>query len=168
MKNFAGKVLFITGGASGAGLGQAKVFSEAGCKVVIADIRQDHLDEAMAYFKEKGLPAHPIKLDVTDRVAYVAAADEAEKVFGKIHVLVSNAGVGSGGGPVENLTYKDWDYSMGVNVGGTINSVMTIVPRILKHSEGGHIVATSSTCGLIGSGYVTSPSTARPSTPWPA
>jgi NAD(P)-dependent dehydrogenase (short-subunit alcohol dehydrogenase family) len=53
MKDFAGKVLFITGGASGAGFGQAKVFSEAGCKVVIADIRQDHLDEAMAYFKEK-------------------------------------------------------------------------------------------------------------------
>jgi NAD(P)-dependent dehydrogenase (short-subunit alcohol dehydrogenase family) len=102
----------------------------------------------MKYFNEKKLPAHPIKLNVTDREAFVKAADEAEKVYGKIHVLVANAGVGSGGGPIDKLTYKDWDYSMSVNVGGVINSVMTIVPRILKHGEGGHIVATSSTCGL--------------------
>jgi NAD(P)-dependent dehydrogenase (short-subunit alcohol dehydrogenase family) len=152
MKDIKGKVAFITGGASGIGLGIAKACVKYGMKVVIVDSRQAALDEAMAYFKEKKAPVHPIKLNVTDRVAYVKAADEAEKVFGKIHVLVSNAGVGSGGGPIEKLTYKDWDYSMGVNVGGTINSIMTIVPRILKHGEGGHIVATSSTCGLMGSG----------------
>jgi len=148
MKNIEGKVAFITGGASGIGLGIAKACAKYGMKVVIIDSRQNALDEAMAYFKEKKLPAHPIKLNVTDRVAYAKAADEAEKVFGKIHVLVSNAGVGSGGGPIDKLTYKDWDYSMGVNVGGAINSIMTIVPRILKHGEGGHVVATSSTCGL--------------------
>jgi NAD(P)-dependent dehydrogenase (short-subunit alcohol dehydrogenase family) len=155
MKDLKGKVAFITGGASGIGLGIAKACVKYGMKVVIVDSRQDALDEAMAYFKEKKLPAHPIKLNVTDREAYVKAADEAEKVFGKIHVLVSNAGVGSGGGPVEKLTYKDWDYSMGVNVGGCINSIMTIVPRILKHGEGGHVVATSSTCGLMGSSNFT-------------
>ena len=81
MKDFTGKVAFITGGASGAGFGQAKVFSEAGCKIVIADIRQDHLDEAKAYFKEKKVDVHTIKLDITDRKAYAAAADEVEKVF---------------------------------------------------------------------------------------
>jgi NAD(P)-dependent dehydrogenase (short-subunit alcohol dehydrogenase family) len=155
MKDLKGKVAFITGGASGIGLGIAKACVKYGMKVVIVDSRQDALDEAMAYFNEKKLPAHPIKLNVTDREAYVKAADEAEKVYGKIHVLVSNAGVGSGGGPVEKLTYKDWDYSMGVNVGGCINSIMTIVPRILKHGEGGHVVATSSTCGLMGSSNFT-------------
>ena len=131
MKDIKGKVAFITGGASGIGLGIAKACAKYGMKVVIVDSRQDALDEAMAYFKEKKLPAHPIKLNVTDRVAYVKAADEAEKVFGKIHVLVNNAGVASGG-PVQNMTYKDWDFSMGVNVGGTINGVVTILPRILK------------------------------------
>ena len=155
MKDIKGKVAFITGGASGIGLGIAKACVKYGMKVVIVDSRQDALDEAMAYFKEKKAPVHPIKLNVTDREAYVKAADEAEKVFGKIHVLVSNAGVGSGGGPIEKLSYKDWDYSMGVNVGGTINSIMTVVPRILKHGEGGHIVATSSTCGLMGSSNFT-------------
>jgi len=155
MEHIEGKVAFITGGASGIGLGIAKACAKYGMKVVIADMRQYALDEAMAYFKENGSEVHPIKLDVTDREAYVRAADEAEKVFGKIHVLVSNAGVGSGSGPIEKLTYKDWDYSMGVNVGGAINSVMTIVPRILKHGEGGHIVATSSTCGFMGSSNFT-------------
>jgi len=152
MENFEGKAAFITGGASGIGLGIAKVFARNGMKVVIADSRQDALDEAMAYFKENGGEVHPIKLDITDRVAYAKAADEAEAVFGKIHVLVNNAGVGSGGGPVEKLTYKDWDYSMGVNVGGVINGVVTIVPRILKHGEGGHVVTTSSTGGITAMG----------------
>jgi NAD(P)-dependent dehydrogenase (short-subunit alcohol dehydrogenase family) len=92
---------------------------------------------------------------VTDREAYVRAADEAEEVFGNIHVLVNNAGVGSGGVPLEKLTYKDWDYSMSVNVGGVINGIMTIVPRMLKHGEGGHIVTTSSTCGLVGAANFT-------------
>ena len=151
MEDVKRKVAFITGGASGIGLGIAKVFARNGMKVVIIDSRQDALDEAMSYFNENGGEVHPIKMNVTDREAYIKAADEAEKVFGKIHVLINNAGVGSGGGPIEKLTYNDWDYSMGVNVGGVINGIMTIVPRILKHGEGGHIVSTSSTCGLMGS-----------------
>ena len=151
MKDIKGKVAFITGGASGIGLGIAKACAKYGMKVVIADMRQDALDEAMAYFKEKKQPVHPINLNVTDREAYVKAADEAEKVFGKIHVLVNNAGVGSVG-PVEKLTYKDWDYSMSVNVGGVINGLMTILPRILKHGKGGHVIATSSTNGIAATG----------------
>jgi NAD(P)-dependent dehydrogenase (short-subunit alcohol dehydrogenase family) len=151
MQDVKGKTAFITGGASGIGLGIAKVFARNGMKVVIIDARQDALDEAMGYFRENGGEVHPINLNVTDREAYVRAADEAEEVYGKIHVLVNNAGVGSGGGPIDKITYKDWDYSLGINIGGVVNGVMTIVPRILKHGEGGHIVTTSSTCGLTGS-----------------
>jgi len=150
MKDFKDKVAFITGGASGIGLGIAKVFARNGMKVVVADARQNALDEAMAYFKQNGGEVHPILLNITDREAYARAADETEKVYGKIHVLVNNAGVGSGG-PMEKLTYKDWDYSLGVNLGGVVNGVMTMLPRILKHGEGGHVVTTSSTCGLMGS-----------------
>ena len=151
MESVAGKTAFITGGASGIGLGIAKVFAKYGAKVVIVDIRKDALDEAMTYFREKGLPAHPITLDVTDRVAYAKAADEAEGVFGKIHILVNNAGVG-GGGPAWDMTYKDWDYVMGIDLGGVINGLVTILPRILKHGEGGHIVSTSSTNGIAATG----------------
>ncbi len=147
MKDLKGKVAFITGGASGIGLGIVKACVKYGMKVVIADMRQASLDEAKAYFQDKKAPVHYIKLDVTDREAYAKAADEAEKVFGKIHVLVNNAGVGSGG-PAINTTYKDWDYSVSVNLGGVINGVVTMLPRILKHGEGGHIVSTSSTLGV--------------------
>jgi len=151
MKELKGKTAFITGGASGIGLGIAKACARHGMKVVIADMRQVSIDGAKAYFKDKNLPVHFIKLDVTNREAYARAADEAEKVFGKIHVLVNNAGVGAGG-PIEKLTYKDWDYSVGVNLGGVINGVQTILPRILKHGEGGHIVSTSSTNGIAATG----------------
>ncbi len=149
MKSVTGKTAFITGGASGIGLGTAKVFAANGMKVVIADSRQDALDEAMAYFKSKKLPVHPINLNVTDRTAYAMAADETEAVFGKIHILFNNAGVGGGGGAIQTTTYKDWDFGLSINVGGVINGIVTILPRILKHGEEGHIVSTSSTAGLF-------------------
>lgn len=147
MKEAEGKVAFITGGASGMGLGMAKAFCAKGMKVILADLRQDALDEAIVYFREKNLPAHAIRLDVTDREAYAAAADEAEEIFGKIHVLVNNAGVGTMG-PIQNSTYNDWDFAVGVNLGGVINGIITILPRILKHGEGGHVISTSSTGGF--------------------
>jgi NAD(P)-dependent dehydrogenase (short-subunit alcohol dehydrogenase family) len=147
VQDVEGKVAFITGGASGMGLGMAKVFSESGMKVVIADLRQDALDEAMAYFRTTNRPVHAIRLDVTDRDAYARAADEAEKVFGKIHVLVNNAGVGLGG-PMQTATYKDWDFNMSVNVGGVINGLVNMLPRMLAHGEEGHVVTTSSTGGF--------------------
>lgn len=151
MKDLKGKTAFITGGASGIGLGIAKACAKYGMNVVIADMNQASIDGAKDYFKNKKFPVHFIKLDVTDREAYTRAADEAEKVFKKIHVLVNNAGVGAGG-PIEKLTYKDWDYSVGVNLGGVINGVTTMLPRILKHGEGGHIVSTSSTNGIAATG----------------
>jgi NAD(P)-dependent dehydrogenase (short-subunit alcohol dehydrogenase family) len=156
MKDFKGKVAFITGGASGAGFGQAKVFSEAGCKVVIADIRQDHLDEAMKYFRDKKVQAHAIKLDITDRKAYAAAADEVEKVFGcPPQLLINTAGVNTLG-PAEASTFEDYDWVMGVCLGGVINGMVTFVPRMIKAGKGGHIVTTSSWGGFMG-GATTAP-----------
>jgi NAD(P)-dependent dehydrogenase (short-subunit alcohol dehydrogenase family) len=155
MKDFAGKVAFITGGASGAGLGYAQIFSEAGMKVVIADYRQDHLDEAMAYFKEKNAPVHAIKLDVTDRAAFAAAADECEKVYGVPDLLILNAGVNVFG-PAEASTYDDFDWVGGVVYGGTVNGLVTFVPRMIKAGPGRHIAATVS-WGAFGAGSSTAP-----------
>jgi NAD(P)-dependent dehydrogenase (short-subunit alcohol dehydrogenase family) len=159
MKDFNGKIAFITGGASGAGFGQAQIFSEAGMKVVIADVRQDHIDEAMAYFKEKGAPVHAIRLDVTDRDGYAAAADEVEKVFGGVpDLLILTAGVNVFG-PVEASTYEDFDWVFGICFGGVVNGLITFVPRMIKAGKGGYIAATVS-WGAFGAGAMVAPYTA--------
>ena len=147
MQNLAGRTAFVTGGASGIGLGIAKALAGAGMNVVIADIRDDHLQAAEA---EIGEPKRilALKLDVTDRKAFAGAADAAEARFGKIHVLCNNAGVAVVG-PTALATYADWDWVMGVNLGGTINGIVTILPRIRRHGEGGHIVNTASMSGLL-------------------
>ena len=148
MKDLAGKVAFITGGGSGVALGQAKAFAAAGMKIVIADIRRDHLDSAVEWFKERMLPIHGVQLDITDRKAYAAAADEAEQTFGPVQLLCNTAGV-SQFGPVQQATYDDWDWQMSVNLGGTINGIQTFVPRMLKHGQGAHIVNTASMAGFL-------------------
>ena len=150
MKDLEGKVAFVTGGASGIGLGIAKKLLESGMKVVIADLRQDHIDEAKAWFEDRqqGRNVHFIRLDVTDRAAMAAAADETEQVFGKLHVAVNNAGVGIEG-PLKEATYDDWDFGLGVNLGGVVNGVQTFIPRIRKHGEGGHVVNTASLAALV-------------------
>ncbi len=78
MKDVEGKVAFITGGASGVGFGMAQAFASAGMKVMIADIRQDHIDQAMDHFSNTNLDVRSIKVDITDRKAMAEAADEAE------------------------------------------------------------------------------------------
>ena len=155
MKDFAGKVAFITGGASGAGLGYAQIFSEAGMKVVIGDYREDHLNDAKEYFKDKDAQVHFIKLDVSDRDSYAAAADETEKVFGVPDLLILNAGVNVFG-PAEASTYDDFDWVGGVCYGGVVNGLVTFVPRMIKAGPGRHIGATVS-WGAFGAGPVTAP-----------
>jgi NAD(P)-dependent dehydrogenase (short-subunit alcohol dehydrogenase family) len=151
MQVFAGKVAFITGGGSGVGLGQAKAFARAGARVVLADIRQDHLDAALGWFHNENLPAHAIPLDVTDRAAFERAAIEAEEKVGPVQLLFNTAGV-SMFGPLEKSTYDDYDWIMGVNFGGVVNGVQTFVPRMIAHGKGGYIVNTASMSGLISSG----------------
>ncbi len=150
MKDFRDKVGFITGGASGLGFGLAKVFTEAGSKIVIADIRQEHLDDAMAYFNGTDAVVHPIRLDITDREAYAKVADEVEEVFGcPPELLFNNAGVNSFG-PAEVTTYDDWDWVLGVNLFGVINGITTFLPRMIKAGKGGLIYITSSGGGFMG------------------
>ena len=141
--DFAGRTAFITGGASGAGFGQAKVFGRAGCKVCIADIRGDAVAHAIEELLREGIECHGIELDITDREAFASAADETERALGPVTMLFGTAGV-SIFGPLENATYDDYDWIFGVNLGGNINLMQTFVPRMIGHGLGGHIVNTAS------------------------
>ena len=154
-----GKVAFITGGSSGIGLGMARAFSAAGMRVIFTYRREDHRDEALKLLGTDNAGVHAIKLDVTDRDGFARAADEVEKTFGKVHLLANNAGVGIRVGTGE-ASFKDWDWGLGVNLGGVINGITTLLPRMRAHGEGAHVIVTSSSAGLVAGGrigiYVTS------------
>jgi NAD(P)-dependent dehydrogenase (short-subunit alcohol dehydrogenase family) len=145
----AGTTAFITGGASGIGFGIAQQLLANGAKLVLADIRQDHLDEAKQFFEERqqGRNVHTIRLDVTDREAMAEAAKEAEAVMGGPEILINNAGIDPSG-PFEQVTYVDWDYGINVNLMGPINGIMAFTPGMRRRGKGGHIVNTASLAGL--------------------
>jgi len=149
MEELKGRTAFITGGASGLGLGIAQACADEGMNVVIADMRQSAIDEALAIFKSKGQPAIGVNLDVTDRKAYLTAVETAEQAFGNIHVLVNNAGLACAGGPLYATDPKESDLATGVNITGVLNGIQTIVPRMLQHGEPSYVVSTASKAGLV-------------------
>lgn len=148
MTQVAGRTAFITGGGSGVALGQAKVFAKAGCRIAIADIRQDHLDEAMAHFANTDATVMPVLLDITDREAYRRAADDVEAELGPVELLFNTAGV-SHFGAIQDATYDDWDWQIDVNLRGVINGIRTFVPRMVERGNGGHIVNTASMSAFV-------------------
>ncbi len=146
MRDITGKVAFITGGASGMGLAMARSFAAAGMKVAIADVEQAALDRVKAEFDASNAEVITLQVDVTDRTAMEAAADATEAAFDKVHVLVNNAGVAVGGS-LDQMSYEDWDWVMGVNLDGVVNGLQAFVQRIKAHGEGGHVVNTASLAG---------------------
>ena len=167
METFENKVAFVTGAASGIGLGLARTFARAGMRVAMVDQRAENVAAAAAALAREGATVLAIALDVTDRAAWVAAADRVERELGDVSILCSNAGVNFVGAAHE-ATYEDWDFALGVNVGGAINAVHTLVPRLVATETarrtqlqdggrtttqtGAHVVITSSVSGLFTGG----------------
>jgi NAD(P)-dependent dehydrogenase (short-subunit alcohol dehydrogenase family) len=154
MIEFAGRTAFVTGGANGVGIGIVRNLLEAGAKVAIADIRQESIDQALATLDNREVMG--VQLDVRNRDGFAAAADEVEARFGPVSLVFNNAGVNLFQ-PIEDSSYDDWDWVMGVNLGGVINGVMTFAPRMKARAlsgelKGGHITNTASMASFIGSG----------------
>ncbi len=146
------KVAYITGASSGIGLGIAKVFHEAGMKVVIGYRSAERIPEVLAEFPENDPRIALVQHDVIERDSWEAKADEIESHFGPVHILVNNAGVGLQG-RASTGTLNDWEWGMAVNFFGPVYGVHTFVPRMLAHGEGSQIVTTTSTSGILpGSG----------------
>jgi NAD(P)-dependent dehydrogenase (short-subunit alcohol dehydrogenase family) len=157
MKDLNGKTAFITGAASGVGFGMAHAFLTAGMKVVISDIRGDALGDAKQRLQQVSENVHDIQVDITDRDAMAAAADETVAHFGKVHMLCNNAGINVFG-PIEQANYDDWDWIMDVNLNSVFTGIKCFLPKIQAHGEGGHIVNTASMasfCSGPGAGIYT-------------
>jgi NAD(P)-dependent dehydrogenase (short-subunit alcohol dehydrogenase family) len=145
-----GKTAFITGGASGIGLGMAKAFAGAGMNVIVADMRRDHIERARAELAAAGCSTRSrfIALDITGRDAYAAAAGEAEAMFGPIHILCNNAGIGMLRS-IGTASQADWDWAVEINLNAVFTGVKLFLPRMRAHGEGGHIVNTASMAGIL-------------------
>jgi NAD(P)-dependent dehydrogenase (short-subunit alcohol dehydrogenase family) len=146
VRNFAGKAAFVTGGASGIGLGMVKAFLAEEMRVVVGDFNDAYIEEARADLA--GADVTFCRVDVTDRDSVAAAAERTAAAVGDLHVLCNNAGIAGGGG-VADPTFADWDRAMAVNLGGVVNVTKIFVPMIRAHRSGGHIVNTSSIAGIL-------------------
>jgi NAD(P)-dependent dehydrogenase (short-subunit alcohol dehydrogenase family) len=147
MKLFKDRVALVTGGASGIGLGLVQNFLKLDMKCVIVDFNAAYLDELRDTLRARA-DVHLVQADVGDRDQVRAAAQEAIRMFGRIHVLCNNAGIG-GGGDTLDADFDAWDKALRVNLGGVVNCTKIIAPLIIGHGEGGHIVNTSSMAGLV-------------------
>jgi len=148
MKDLAGKTAFVTGAASGIGLGIATALSQAGVKVMLCDIEESALAAAVEGLKRTNADIDGVKADVSLKAELAAAADAALARYGKVHILVNNAGV-TGGASYGGWTDAGWNWTLGVNLMAVIWGVEIFGPLIESHGEGGHIVNTASIAGLI-------------------
>ena len=151
MKDLAGKTAFVTGAASGIGLGIATALAQAGVKVMLCDIEQGALDRAVEQLKLTNADVDGVKADVSLKAELKSSAEAAIARYGKVHILVNNAGVG-GGGAYGGWTDAGWDWTLGVNLMAVIWGIEIFGPLIEQHGEGGHIVSTASVAGLLSSG----------------
>ena len=149
MKDFAGRTAFVTGGANGVGIGLVRALLREGCNVAIADIRRAHIDAALQALADPR--AMGVEVDVSSRTDLARAADAVEARFGVVTLLFNNAGVNLFQS-IEDSSYDDWDWIMGVNLHGPINGVMTFVPRMIRAGRGGYVVNTASMAGFLAAG----------------
>jgi NAD(P)-dependent dehydrogenase (short-subunit alcohol dehydrogenase family) len=148
MQSLESRVAFISGGASGIGLGMARAFARAGIHLMLADVDGEALEGAVDDLDGSSARVRGVVCDVADRDSLAVAADQVQREFGKLHLLCNNAGVGATGA-VEDLSSDEWNRIIAVNLMGVVHGVQVFLPRIRSHGEGGHIVNTSSIAGVL-------------------
>ena len=154
MSQFEGKTAVISGGAEGIGLSIAQALGDQKMNIVIADIDQENLQKAGSELEAAGISVLTVALNVADEAQWQEAANQALARFGKIHMVVNNAGVGGDTGPIENQDKKGWQWALDVNLMGVVYGAKIMTPLIKEHGEGGWIVNVASMAGMGGVPYL--------------
>jgi len=147
MKNFKNKVAAITGAASGMGRELAVELAQRGCHVALSDVNEAGLAETAALAKKHGVKVSTTKLDVSQREAVNAWADQVASEFGQVNLVFNNAGVALGA-TLDKVKPADFEWIMGINFWGVVWGTQAFLPHLKKAGEG-HIVNTSSLFGLM-------------------
>ena len=145
--NVAGKIAFVTGGASGIGAALATKLVDGGAKVWIADRQLDAAQELAQRLNSGGAKAHAIELDVRSYPSFDRAVAETVQQSGRIDYLFNNAGIGVGG-EVDSYTLDDWNDVFDVNLRGVVHGIQAVYPIMIRQRSG-HIVNTASLAGLV-------------------
>ena len=153
MSQFAGKTAVISGGAEGIGLSIAEALGEQKMNIVLADIDPENLEKARGVLESAGVQVLAVALDVADEVQWQTVAEQAVARFGKIHMVVNNAGVGGESGSLEKEQTQSWQWALDVNLMGVMYGAKVMVPLINLHGEGGWIVNVASMAGMGGVPY---------------
>jgi cyclopentanol dehydrogenase len=149
MGRLDGKVAIISGGARGQGAVEAQLMAREGAKVVFGDILDDQGKQVEAQIIDAGLDATYVHLDVTNEAQWRSAVETAVGKYGRLNVLVNNAGILIRKA-IEETSEEEWDRIMGVNVKGVFFGTKHAIPA-MREAGGGSIVNISSTAGLVGS-----------------
>lgn len=153
MTKFTGKTAVISGGAEGIGLSIAKALGEQKMNIVLTDIDATNLQKSAAELEISGVPVLAAVLDVADEAQWQSVSEQAIERFGKIHMVVNNAGVGGGSGPIESQEKQGWQWAIDVNLMGVVYGAKVMLPLIKEHNEGGWIVNVASMAGMGGLPY---------------
>ena len=148
MDTFQDKGAVITGGASGIGFATAREFASRGTRVVLADIDEPTLTDAVDRLRAEGFDAHGVVCDVRHLDQVTHLADEAFRLLGAVHIVFNNAGIALAG-PISSMTHDDWHFAIDVDLWGPIHGVEVFLPRLLEQGQGGHLMFTSSFAGLV-------------------
>jgi NAD(P)-dependent dehydrogenase (short-subunit alcohol dehydrogenase family) len=153
MDTLESKVAVVTGAASGIGLGMARAFGHEGMRVVLSDVSDERLNNAVTDLQSEGIDCIGQIADVRSLEAVEALARAAVDTYGQVHVVCNNAGVGVFGRQWE-LSEQDWAFAIDVCLWGVINGVRVFVPRMLASGVQCHVVNTASMGGLLSAPFV--------------